>query len=45
MFEIEKYSTASSIVKTVKQEIGRNRKFEKRIHELTINLNKSQRQT
>lgn len=45
VFEIEKYNTISSIVERVKQEIGRNRNFKKRIHELTRNLNKSQRQT
>ena len=39
------HSTVISIVERVKQEIGRNRNFKKRIHELTRNLNKSQRQT
>lgn len=45
VFEIEKYSTVSSIVERVKGEIRKNRNFRKRIHELTSNLDKSQRQT
>lgn len=45
VFEIEKYSTVSSIVERVKGEIRENRRFRKRIHELTSNLDKSQRQT
>ena len=45
VFGIKKYSTVSSIVERVKEEIGRNRKFKKRIHELTGNFIKSQRQT
>jgi hypothetical protein len=43
--DLPHHSTVISIVERVKQEIGRNRKFKKRIHELTRNLNKSQRQT
>ena len=45
VFGIERYSTVSSIVERVKQEIGKNSKFKKRIHELTYNINKSQRHT
>jgi len=39
------HSTVISIVERVKQEIGKNRNFKNRIHELTRNLNKSQRNT
>ena len=43
--DLPHHSAVISIVERVKQEIGRNRNFKKRIHELTRNLNKSQRQT
>jgi hypothetical protein len=43
--DLPHHSAVISIVERVKQEIGRNRNFKKRIHELTRDLNKSQRQT
>jgi len=43
--DLPHHSKVISIVEGVKQEIGRNRNFKKRINELTRNLNKSQRQT
>jgi len=39
------HSKVVGIVESVKQEIGRNRNFKNRIHELTRSLNKGQRQT
>jgi chromosomal replication initiation ATPase DnaA len=44
-FEIEKYSTVSSIVERVKKEIRKNSNFKKRIEKLIAKLGKSQRQT
>jgi hypothetical protein len=43
--DLPHHITVISIVERVKQEIGKNRNFKKRIHELTRNLNKSQQQT
>ena len=43
--DLAHHSTVISIVERVKQEIGKNRNFKNRIHELTRNLNKSQRNT
>ena len=42
--DLPHHSTLISIVENMKQEIGRNRNSKKSIHELTRNLNKSQRQ-
>ena len=39
------HSRVISILERVKQETGRIRNLKKRIHELTRNLNKGQRQT
>ena len=42
---IYKYSTVSSIVERVKQEMGRNKILKKHIEELSKNISKSQRKT
>ena len=44
-FEIEKYSTVSSVIERVKKEIQKDKNVKKRVDELTKKLSKSQRQT
>jgi len=44
-FDIEKYSTVSSIVERVKYEMKADKKFKKRIRNLAEDITKSQRQT
>ena len=44
-FEIEKYSSVSSVIERVKNEIRKDKNLKKRIDSLTAKLTKSQRQT
>ena len=45
LFNIEKYSTVSSIIERVKTEMNVKKGFKKRVKEIADKINKSQRQT
>ena len=44
-YNLKKYSSASSIVDTVKQKLSKDRKFRNRVYELSKNIFKSQTET
>jgi len=44
-FEIEKYSTVSSVIRRVKREIVKDKNIKRRVEELSARLSKGQRQT